>query len=253
MSRRILIIEDNETNLQLMVYLLQEYGYMTLTARDGEEGLAAISRERPDLVLCDVHMPGLNGYEVAQRVKADAELRKIPIVAVSALAMIGDREKGLAAGFDSYISKPIDPKSFIKQIEALTGGGTMKPPHRGLILTVDDLSANNKLLHNLLEPFGYEVVSTSGMTDAMAQARQLLPDLIISDVQMHEGDGYHLCEAVKTDARLQHIPVILITSTYCDEDSRKQGLAMGAARYLFRPIDSRALLKEIEDCVATRK
>lgn len=253
MSRRILIIEDNETNLQLMVYLLQEYGYLTMTATNGLAGLAAISRERPDLVLCDVHMPGLNGYEIAQRVKADAELRKIPIMAVSALAMVGDREKGLAAGFDSYISKPIDPKSFIKQVEEILGKETSAQNYKGLILAVDDLYANNKLLEHLLEPSGYRVIITSGMTDAMAMARQLLPDIIISDVQMHEGDGFHLCEAVKTDTRLQHIPVILISSTHCDEVARKQGLAMGAARYLFRPIESHALLKEIGDCLAERK
>ncbi len=265
MDRRILIIEDNQANLELMIYLLQEFGYVPLVAKDGEAGLAAVRRENPDLVLCDIQVPKLDGYEVAKAMKADARLRNIPIVAVSAFAMIGDREAGLAAGFDGYIYKPIDSKSFIPEIESYLGlpadakpakssaAPFFKVQKKALILAVDDLSANTNLVESLLEPFGYTVITASGMTDAMALARQHLPDLIISDIQMHEGNGYDLCEAVKTDHRLKHIPVILMTSTYCDEPSRKKGLALGAARYLFRPVDSLKLLGEIEDCLPVKK
>jgi two-component system cell cycle response regulator len=265
MDRRILIIEDNEHNRELMIYLLQEYGYVPLVAKDGEAGLAAVRRERPDLVVCDIQLPKLDGFEIAQAMKADSKLRNIPIIAVTALAMTGDREKGLAAGFDGYIYKPIESKSFVAQVESFLGlppgarpaealaSPTFKSAKKALVLAVDDLPANAKLVESLLEPFGYSVITTSGMTDAMALARQHRPDLIISDVQMHEGSGYELCEALKTDHRLREIPVILITSTFCDELSRKKGLALGAVRYLFRPIDSLKLLGEIEDCLPARK
>ncbi len=264
MKHRILIIEDHETNLELTVYLLQEFGYTPLTARDGEEGFAAIQRERPDLVFCDIQLPKLDGLELVRRVKADPELRSIPMVALTALAMVGDREKTLEAGFDSYLSKPISPQAFVQHIEiylhpqpASVPSPTTANPEipeikKGTVLVIDDLAANTKLIESLLEPFGYQVYSATGMTDAMAIARKFRPDLIISDVNMQEGSGYQLCEALKTDPRLKSIPVILVTATYSDEASRKKGLALGAARFIFRPIDSLKLLGEIEDCLASR-
>jgi len=89
-----------------------------LTASNGSEGIAVAQRERVDLIICDVHLPGMDGYEVARHLKGHPLLRRVPLVAVTALAMVGDREKVLAAGFDYYISKPINPEVFIKQINA---------------------------------------------------------------------------------------------------------------------------------------
>ncbi len=265
-DRRILLIEDNEMNLELMVYLLQEFGYTPRVANNGETGLQIIKKERPHLVLCDIQLPKLDGYELAQQVKADPELRETLVVAVTAMAMVGDREKSLAAGFDGYISKPIEAQTFVQQVENflksrgrakpaghIPDGQPHPPPKKGLVLAVDDIMANNKLLESLLEPFGYQVIIASGMTEAMALAREHLPTLIISDVRMHEGSGFELCEAIKTDPRLKQIPFILLTSTYCNETARAKGLALGAAKYIFRPIESQALLREIEACLPTAR
>jgi CheY-like chemotaxis protein len=115
---RLLIIEDHADNLELMRYLLTAFGHQPVAAMDGLAGLAAAARERPDLILCDLQLPGVDGLEVARRLKADAALRPVPLVAVTALAMVGDRERILAAGFDGYISKPIVPETFVPQIEA---------------------------------------------------------------------------------------------------------------------------------------
>lgn len=120
---RILVIEDNPDNLELMTYLLRAFGHAPLTAADGAEGLAAAARERPDLILCDLHLPGLDGYEVARRLKADPDLGRIPLIAVTASAMVGDRDRGLAAGFDAYIEKPIDPETFVGEIEIHLSSG----------------------------------------------------------------------------------------------------------------------------------
>ena len=114
---RILIIEDNPENMQLMVYLLTAFGHTALETTNGEAGLTIARTEAPDLILCDLHMPGIDGYEVAQRLKLDLRLAAIPLVAVTAYAMVGDREKVLAAGFNGYISKPINPESFVGEIE----------------------------------------------------------------------------------------------------------------------------------------
>ena len=118
MNRRFLVIEDNPQNLELMSYLLRAFGHTVVSARDGAEGIEMASREKLDLIICDMHLPVMDGYEVAQYLKKHPLLCQIPLVAVTALAMVGDREKVLSAGFDGYIDKPIDPQMFVKQIEA---------------------------------------------------------------------------------------------------------------------------------------
>jgi two-component system cell cycle response regulator len=115
---RILVIEDNPTNLQLMVYLLQAFGHTPLEAWDGETGLEAARREPLDLILCDVQLPKVDGYAVAKHLKSHPALSRIPLVAVTALAMVGDRDRVLGAGFDGYIAKPILPETFVGQVEA---------------------------------------------------------------------------------------------------------------------------------------
>lgn len=116
MAGRILVIEDNPANLELMSYLLRAFGYTVLTAGDGAEGIAAARRELVDLIICDIHLPNVDGYAVAKFLKGHPVLRQIPLIAVTALAMVGDREKVIAAGFDGYIDKPIAPETFVTQI-----------------------------------------------------------------------------------------------------------------------------------------
>jgi CheY-like chemotaxis protein len=115
---RILVIEDNPTNLQLMTYLLNAFGHITTTATDGEEGVEAAFRIIPDLILCDMAMPRLDGHGVALRLKADPRLKGVPLIAVTASAMVGDRDKVFASGFDGYISKPITPETFVTEVES---------------------------------------------------------------------------------------------------------------------------------------
>jgi CheY-like chemotaxis protein len=115
-SRRILIIEDDPFSLELYTILLEAADYTTLPAADGEAGLALARREQPDLIICDVKLPKLGGCEVVRDLKADPILRQIPIIAVTALDSVGDRERLLAAGFDGYIAKPIEAKTFTRQI-----------------------------------------------------------------------------------------------------------------------------------------
>ena len=114
---RILIIEDNQFNHELIEYLLTQAGYQTLSAWDGLEGLDVARESLPDLILCDLQMPVMNGYEVVQRIKTEPQLNLIPIVAVTASSMSGDSEKAFSAGFDGYIAKPIEPRLFVEQIE----------------------------------------------------------------------------------------------------------------------------------------
>ena len=118
MSRKILVVEDNEMNMQLVEFLLEEGGFDILKATSGEEALAMTHGEpAPDLILMDIHLPGMDGLSVVRAMKSDNRTSRIPILALTAHAMRGDRDRFLEAGCDGYISKPIDVKTFISSIE----------------------------------------------------------------------------------------------------------------------------------------
>ena len=125
----VLVVEDKAENLELMVYLLNAFGHEALVARDGAEGVAVVSQERPDLVVMDLQMPVMDGYEAAALIRADPELSCTPLVAVTAYAMVGDRERIMAAGFDGYLTKPIDPQTFVGELERHLAPS---PPRPGL-------------------------------------------------------------------------------------------------------------------------
>lgn len=124
MPARILVIEDNTANLELMTYLLNAFGHFTIAARDGEAGLETALKESLDPIICDIELPKLDGYEVARQLKKNPKFQYIPLVAVTAYAMVDDREKVLNAGFDGYISKPIEPELFVGQVEAFLNSDT---------------------------------------------------------------------------------------------------------------------------------
>ena len=115
MIARILVIEDNPANLELARYLLTVHGYAVLTASDGRQGLDSALRERPDLILCDLQMPWLDGYQVLQQLRGQLDA---VVIALTAFSMPNDRQQVLSAGFDGYLSKPIDPERFVAEVEA---------------------------------------------------------------------------------------------------------------------------------------
>ena len=119
--KRILVVEDHDDNLALMRAALED-DYEVLVARDGREALEVAGRERPDLILMDLSLPGMDGWEATHRLKADERLRGIPVIAVTAHAMRGDRERALEVGCDDYLAKPIALRSLYRMIESHLGG-----------------------------------------------------------------------------------------------------------------------------------
>lgn len=117
MKTTILVIEDNEQNMYLLNYILENHGYHVIQAREGNEGIMLASQQKPHLILLDIQLPVKDGYAVAQELRKNEALRNVPIIAVTSYAMPGDRERTLAAGCTGYIEKPIDPDTFITQIE----------------------------------------------------------------------------------------------------------------------------------------
>lgn len=119
---RILYIEDNDDNVYVVRARLGRLGYTILVAADGEQGVAMATAERPDLILMDLGLPKLDGWEATRRIKADASTRAIPVIALSSHAMAGDRERAIAAGCNDFDTKPIELKRLLEKIRRLLPG-----------------------------------------------------------------------------------------------------------------------------------
>ena len=264
MPARILVIEDNPTNLELLSYLLTSFGHKVIAAGDGESGLEMARQEKPELVICDVQMPGMDGYQVAKEFKQDAALHKIPLIAVTAYAMVGDRERLVAVGFDGYMSKPIDPGKFVVEIQKFLSPEqqsvqpvvpetlTQTVPRlnnaeaTATLLVIDDSEVNLNLMRTLFEPAGYRVFTAADPHQALALAQQHRPDLIISDVHLAYHSGYEVPTLIRQDPELKSIPCILISST---ERNAAASIRSGAEMFILRPIDPEQLLQEISRCL----
>ena len=116
MTKRILVVEDQEDNRQILRDLLASTDYEIVEAENGLEALAAVAKHRPDLILIDIQLPILDGYEATRRIKADPELRSIPIIAVTSYALSGDEAKAREAGCDAYVPKPYSPRQLLAKI-----------------------------------------------------------------------------------------------------------------------------------------
>ncbi len=115
--KKILVVEDNETNMYLINFILEKNGYEVIQAKTGEEGVELAIKEKPDLILMDIQLPGIDGLEATKRIRKSKANSKIPIIAITSYAMVGDRAKALAAGCTGYIQKPINPDTFLAEIK----------------------------------------------------------------------------------------------------------------------------------------
>lgn len=265
MSALVLVVEDNPINSELLNYLLLALGYRAVCAADGRRGLEVARSHRPDLILCDVQMPDVDGLEFARIAKADPQLRAIPLFAVSALAMVGDRERILAAGFDGYIAKPIEPEAFAATLAQVLARGAPPPAPAAApgppapaatggptVLVLDDTPHNRTLKHELLEPHGWRVLSAETADEAWQLALAGRPDLIVSDVGLQVGSGFDFIRRVKADARLRDVPFVFLTSTHWDGDAEAEALALGAVAYLRRPMEPAQVLQALQRCLPAK-
>ena len=268
---RVLVIEDNTTNLELMRYVLAAFGHEVISAEDGERGVEAAFRDRPDLIVCDLQLPGIDGFEVARRLKTHPVHRGIPLVAVTAFAMVGDRDRVLAGGFDGYIPKPIDPQAFIAQIDTYlvagdranaagtqgTGAQTHRaqPSNRGagkVALVVDDTRENRGLLEAILRSEGYTVLSARDLGEARALAEERDPDVFISDLHIGKESGVDFIKWVRARPGTAATPFLMVSSSTPAESERRASLEFGADCFLLRPLEPEGLLDEIAGCLAAR-
>lgn len=242
MKPRILLIEDNRPNRDLARYLLEAHGMACEEAVDGESGLVLARSGRPDLVICDLQLPGIDGFEVLRGIRSEASLAGVPVIAVTAYAMVGDRERILGAGFDGYISKPLDPQGFVGQIASylrMDGPARVSqasPARQGArILVVDDRAANRELLQSVLGYFGHTVIQAQDGAAALAAIRVKQPDLIITDLLMPNMDGEELCRQLRADPLTADLPVIIHTASYRTHQARQVAERVGVRWVLGKP------------------
>jgi PAS domain S-box-containing protein len=240
----ILIVDDNPANLKVARIALEGEGFAIRTAVDGHAAVDAIARERPDLILMDIQLPGIDGLELTRRLKGDPATAGIPIVAVTAYAMKGDREKALAVGCDDYLTKPIDPIELPTIVRGLVRepvapeAATTTPAGAGqaLILVVEDNPATRKTLRLSLESDGHLVVEAPDARTAMRLADERTPDLVLQDLCLPDLDGIELVHRLRAQPRLADVPILCITGflTRFDETRATQG---GFTGLLVKPID----------------
>ena len=267
---RILIIEDNAPNLNLMSYLLMAFGHTVEGARDGQSGLDAIRRQAPDLVLCDIQLPRMSGYQVAQAVRAEPGLLELPLVAVTAMAMRGDSEKGLSAGFTGYVEKPIAPETFSALVEsflppALRKGSPVNVTHppaapptldtsqrmarRYTVLAVDDVANNLSLMQVILQSVGYRMLTATNMHQGLELMRSDRVDLVISDMHMLAGDGFTFRRAAAAEPALARIPFIFVSSSVVRDEDRREAEQLGVCQLLEWPLEPQNLIKAAQACL----
>ncbi|MGF6183907.1 two-component system cell cycle response regulator [Massilia sp. UYP32] len=276
---RILIIEDNPANIELMSFLLGAYGHTPLSAADGPRGVAAARSERPDLIACDVNLPGMDGFAVLAALKTEPSLAGVPILAVTALAMAGDREKVLAAGFDGYVSKPIEPESFVAELEAFlaaapaaasapalqpasqpTSQPTSQPaaaaqsapapkpgaaPAERTLLLVDDDRFMLGVLNDMLAGQPYRVLSACSGEEALEVLDHEAVEVILCDQAM---PGMRGTEVLARAAARYPKTVRLMLSGQPDLTEIEAAIASGVADdHYVKPLGARTLRERIDE------
>jgi len=247
MPKKILVVEDNEQNRILMRQILTHHGYEVLEAADGAAGLKMAREHMPGLILLDLQMPVMGGFAVIRELRKTPELSKLKVIAVTSFAMKGDREKALEAGFDEYVTKPIDTRKFVELVKNFLPGENMTPK-KPVILCVDDIPANLKLLENILVPRGYEVVSAANGEDALKKIRTLTIDLVLLDLMMPGMDGLQVSRKIKENKKYRNIPVVMLTA-YTGVETYIKTLSDEVFAYLQKPFETEELIRIVRSAL----
>jgi len=263
MTARILVVDDVPANVKLLeARLLAEY-FDVLTANDGYSALALCEKTPIDLVLLDIMMPGLDGFEVCERLKANPRTAHIPVVMVTALDQPSDRVRGLKAGADDFLTKPVNDLQLMSRVKSLVRlknvsdelrlraqtaqtigledvGRSDRPDEPGNVLLVDGRGSSQERLQRALAPIA-DVSVISDPQAALFEAAENNFDLVIVNANFDEYDPLRLCSQLRSLERTRFIPILLIAEQGSDE-MVVRALDLGVTDYLMRPVDPNELI-----------
>gem|GEM_PF-3608104 len=264
---KILYADDDEKSRILVRKTLESEGFVVSEAVNGLEAVQKASSERPDLILMDLLMPVMDGFDALNRIHEVPELTEVPAIAITASGMERDRERIIKSGYHGYLSKPIQRLMLIEEVERILNpeiSFTSYDEDQTLmkdeelagrkVLLVDDNPMHLRLGAKVLTHAGMNVMMAVDGKDAMTILETDNPvDIILSDILMPGMDGYQFCRMVKTSGALMNIPFVFYTSTYADNKDIRFGLDLGAERYIIRPIPAKRLLEIIKEVFRERK
>src|SRR5262249_46490344 len=274
MTARVLVVDDVLANLKLLEARLTAEYFEVLTARSGGDALALLRSSRVDVVLLDVMMPGMDGFEVCRRIKSASATAHLPIIMVTALDQATDKVRGLEAGADDFLTKPVDGIALITRVKNLArlkalsdemllrpatsadllhGGGSsgMTASVAGRILLVEDrVRVAQKMLSCLAPPNAIDV--EVDLRSALSRLSLEPYDLLIVSLGLADADGLRLCGQVRSLERTRHLPMIVLVEAG-EEPRLLRALAMGVNDYLTRPIDRSDLAARVRTQIKRKR
>jgi two-component system cell cycle response regulator len=274
MTARVLVVDDILANVKLLEARLSAEYLEVLTASSGMEALQLLERERVDVILLDVMMPGLDGFETCRRIKGSANTAHIPVVMVTALDQPCDKVQGLEAGADDFLTKPVDDIALVTRVKNLARLKTLHdemmlravtntrfgiaPVHvdwagseKGRIMLVDDNKRSARRVFEVLNT-AHEVDVEPDFQAAPARLCEQNFDLLIVNLRLERGDGLRLCSHMRSLERTRHLPIVVLVEPG-DEARLLRALDMGVNDYLMRPIDRNELLARVRTQVRRKR
>lgn len=247
----ILIVEDSRTQARQIEMIVRPLGYQVRTALSGEEALSILGQGRPVLVISDILMPEMDGYQLCRRIKEDKRFREVPVILLTQLSDPNEVIRGLESGADDFIVKPYSEERLITRINALLNMKLRQGPARERlrVLIVEDSPTQAEQLRYMLEGHGYSVDMAANGDEGLAAAKKIMPAIILSDILMPVMDGYEMAYKIREDPALKEIPIIFITALSDRKDVIRRASVVADGLFT-KPYDDHYLLSKIESLIA---
>jgi len=246
-SLRVLVVDDNVDTVTTLEMLLRESGYDVRTAYEGSTVLEAALDYRPNVVLLDIGLPGMNGYEVAKQIRQQPALKNVVLVATTGYGQESDRKRSQEAGFDYHLVKPVELATLEKLLAATAASSPSleysNPTGASLrVLVVDDMRDTTLILRTLLNAAGHDVRTASDGPSAFATALEYRPDVALLDISLPGMSGLELAKRIRQQSTLKDIVLVAMTG-YGDDADRQRSIDAGFDHHLVKPADIRIVLK----------